>query len=70
MTDIAFNISPEAELDRRLEELIGKIVASQATPEERSEYRTLAAIRTRLLRPTRPQRRSLGRLSRMRAATG
>ncbi|MDB5476620.1 MAG: hypothetical protein JWP49_2131 [Phenylobacterium sp.] len=59
MTDIHFSTSQEANLDRRLEELIDKMVKRTATQSELSEYRTLSAARTRMLRPSRPERPSV-----------
>jgi hypothetical protein len=56
MSDVHFSVSHEAELDRRLEELIAKMVMKTATPADRSEYRTLSAVRTRMMRPQRPGR--------------
>ncbi|WP_304180159.1 hypothetical protein [Phenylobacterium aquaticum] len=67
MSDVPLRVSREAELDRRLEDLIAKMVAKTATQAERGEYRTLSARRTRLMRPQRPSRPMLLRGRQLRA---
>lgn len=47
--------SEEAEIDRALDELIGKIVANgivSLTSEERSRYESLSVRRSQLMRPS------------------
>ena len=44
--------SKEAELDARIGELIGKIVAREASDSEYSEYQRLSALRSQLMKPT------------------
>jgi hypothetical protein len=44
-------MSEEAELDRKIEALIGKIVAGTATAEDRDLYRDLTRRRVQLMQP-------------------
>jgi hypothetical protein len=44
-------MSEEAELDRQIEALIGKIVAETATAEDRELYRRLTRRRVELMQP-------------------
>lgn len=44
-------MSEEAELDRKIEALIGKIVAEEATAEDRELYRSLTRRRAELMHP-------------------
>jgi hypothetical protein len=44
-------MSEEAELDRKIERLIGRIVAETATEEDREMYRQLTRRRVELMQP-------------------
>lgn len=44
-------MSEEAELDRQIEALIGKIMAGGATAEDREKYRELTRRRVELMQP-------------------
>jgi hypothetical protein len=44
--------SAEAELDRVLEDIIAKMVAGTATPQDVAQYHELAARRAKLMRPS------------------
>ena len=50
MEQIENNLSLEAELDRKIELLIDKMVSGEATPQERSEYQALVERRSRMMR--------------------
>lgn len=56
MAAMAFTLdsmsSPEAEIDRILEDLIAKMVAGTATPQEMVKYQELAASRAKLMTPS------------------
>jgi hypothetical protein len=45
-------MSKEARLDAKIAELIGKIVSTEATDAEYSEYQRLSALRSQLMKPT------------------
>lgn len=42
--------SPEFEIDRTVEDLIGKLIAGTITPKEQAEYERLVAHRSRMMR--------------------
>ena len=59
--------SEEAEIDRALDELIGKIVAhgvASLTSEERSQYERLSVRRSQLMRPSSLRRFELRKIPR------
>ena len=51
-----FPSSPEADIDRQLEELIGKMVNQEATPEDLVAYQELQERRAKLMTPIVPHR--------------
>lgn len=51
MTTIDVQVSVESELDRKLEEIIGKMVAGTATEADRREYQIMSVRRSRLMGP-------------------
>jgi hypothetical protein len=49
-------VSEEAEIDLRLEDLIGKIVRGEATDDDRYKFEILSRQRSRLTEPSRFER--------------
>lgn len=56
--------SPEADLDREIETLIGEIVRGMSSPDKQMRLLELQSKRSRLMRPTRSPRRQYGYYSR------
>lgn len=49
--NFTFVHSRESEIDKVLEDLIGKLIAGELTPKEEAEFEELLAQRSRLMRP-------------------
>ena len=47
----AITVSREAELDREIEKLIGKIVDGDASASERDQYERISQMRIRMMQP-------------------